>query len=304
MEALDSVYWNKCIDKVMKEAEQYLIYDGIIAPPSDTSSTENVSEFVTISSQSNALSTNTKFKSVAVKKIKKNRNKIPGALRLKKLVVKQCTKDLISPTELSSKHGISIKTIQNWVSSSGATLPRKYKKRLIKVSIPTNEQPSCSTSISTTTFGDHSYTRTDFNVSLVAQKVKPDPCSSSISATTFGDHTYTRTDFNYSSAVKKVKLDPPTKKSLHCPIPMCKFETSRKNCLDVHIKSHVSCQQCGEVFLGKRQLAVHLTTHKQKKKQLFCEFCNREFKDKSNRWKHEKICKKRPESVKPLDEKH
>ena len=61
MEALDSVYWNKCIDKVMKEAEQYLIYDGIIAPPSDTSSTENVSEFVTISSQSNALSTNTKF---------------------------------------------------------------------------------------------------------------------------------------------------------------------------------------------------------------------------------------------------
>jgi hypothetical protein len=50
MEALDSVYWNKCIDKVMKEAEQYLIYDGIIAPPSDNSSTENVSEFVTISS--------------------------------------------------------------------------------------------------------------------------------------------------------------------------------------------------------------------------------------------------------------
>ena len=44
--------------KKMKEAEQYLIYDGIIAPPSDTSSTENdeiinsnVSKIATISSQ-------------------------------------------------------------------------------------------------------------------------------------------------------------------------------------------------------------------------------------------------------------
>ena len=158
-----------------------------------------------------------------------------------------------------------------WVTSSGARLPLKYRKKILKVSIPTNDKPSCS---------------------------------SSISATTFGDHNYTRTDFNFSTEVQKVKLNPCTKKSLHCPIPLCKFETSRKNCLDVHIKSHVSCQQCGEVFPGKRQLAVHLTTHKQKKKQLFCEFCNREFKDKSNRWRHEKICKKRPEIVKPLDEKH
>ena len=264
MEALDSVYWNKCIDKVMKEAEQYLIYDGIIAPPSDTSSTENVSEFVTISSQSNALSTNTKFKSVAVKKIKKNRNKIPGALRLKKLVVKQCTKDLISPTELSSKHGISIKTIQNWVSSSGATLPRKYKKRLIKVSIPTNDQPYCSSSSSYTTYGDHSYTRIDFNSSTAVQ-------------------------------------NPYETKSLHCPIPMCKFATSRKNALDLHVRSHTSCKQCGEVFPGKRQLLVHMTTHKEKKekKKQLCEFCGKEFKDRSNRWRHMKNCKKRPEDVKP-----
>merc|ERR1712172_414513 len=132
------------------------------------------------------LSTNTKFKSNAVKKIKKNRNKIPGALRLKKVVVKQCTKDLISPTELLSKHGISIKTIQNWVSSSGAALPRKYKKRLIKVSNPTNDQPYSSSSSSYTTYGDHSYTRIDFNSSTAVQ-------------------------------------NPYETKSLHCPIPMCKF---------------------------------------------------------------------------------
>ena len=277
MEALDSVYWNKCIDKVMKEAEQYLIYDGIIAPPSDTSSTENdvipnsnVSEFVTISSQSNALSTNTELKSVAVKKIKKKRNKIPGGLRFRELVVKQCTKDLISPTELSSKHGISIKTIQNWVTSSGARLPRKYKKKLLKVSIPINDQPSCS---------------------------------SSISDTTYGDHSYTRTDFNSPTAIQKVKLNPCTTKSLHCPIPMCKFETSRKSCLNQHIRSHTSCKLCGEVFPGKRQLVVHMTTHKEKKK-LLCEFCSKEFKDNSNRWKHMKICKKRPEGVKPVGTRH
>ena len=273
MEALDSIYWNKCIDKVMKEAEQYLIYDGIIAPPSDTSSTDNdeilnsnVSEFVTIS---NALSTNTQLKPAAVKKIKKKRNKIPGGLRFRELVVKQCTKDLISPAELSSKHGISIKTIQNWVTSSGASLPRKYRKKLIKVSIPTNYQPSCSSLISDTTYGDHSYTRTDFNSSTSIQKVKLDPCKT---------------------------------KSLHCPIPMCKFETLRKNALDLHVRSHTSCKQCGEVVLGKRQLAVHMTTHKEKKKQL-CEFCGKEFKHYTNKWRHMKTCKKRPESVKPLDQK-
>ena len=264
MEAVDSEYWNKCIDKVMKEAEQYLIYDGIIAPPSDTSSTENdeipnsnVSEFVTIPSVSNARSTKKRTKKQLKPAVKKR-----SGLRIRKLVVQQCTKDLISPAELSSRHGIGIRTIQTWVTSSGAKLPSKYRKVITKVSIPINEQPSCS---------------------------------SSISATTFGDHTYTRTDFNRSSAVQKVKLDPCTKKSLHCP--MCKFETSRRSCLNAHIKSHVSCKQCGEVFPGKQKLAVHLTTHKQKKKQL-CKFCSREFNDKSNRWRHEKICKKRPEDVK------
>ena len=301
MEAVDSAYWNKCIDKVMKEAEQYLIYDGIIAPPCDTSSTENdgipnsnVSEFVTISSVSKARSTEKRTKK-QLKPVKKR-----SGLRIRQLVVQQCTKDLISPAELSSRHGISIRTIQMWVTSSGAKLPLKYRKKITKVFIPINEQPSCSSSISATTFGDHTYTRTDMNFSPAVQKVRLDPCSSSISATTSGDHTYTRADFNVSPAVQKVKLDPCTKKSLHCP--MCKFETLRRSCLNAHIKSHVSCKQCGEVFPGKQKLAVHLTTHKQKKKQV-CKFCSREFNDKSNRWRHEKICKKRPEGVKPQDQK-
>ena len=88
--------------------------------------------------------------------------------------------------------------------------------------------------------------------------------------------------------------------SLHCPL--CNFETSRKGCLDAHIKSHISCEQCGQVFLGKRQLAVHLTTHKPKKNYL-CDFCNMDCKKCSNKKKHIKICKKRPEGVILLDHK-
>ena len=301
MEAVDSEYWNKCIDKVMKEAEQYLIYDGIIAPPCDTSSTENdgipnsnVSEFVTISSVSKARRTEKRTKK-QLKSVKKR-----SGLRIRQLVVQQCTKDLISPAELSSRHGISIRTIQMWVTSSGAKLPLKYRKKITKVSIPINEQPSCSSSISATTFGDHTYTRTDMNFSPEVQKVRLDPCASSISATTSGDHTYTRADFNVSPAVQKVKLDPCTKKSLHCP--MCKFETLRRSCLNAHIKSHVSCKQCGEVFPGKQKLAVHLTTHKLKKKKM-CIFCDREFNDNSNKLRHMKICKKRPECGKQIDQK-
>ena len=136
MEAVDSNYWNKCIDKVMKEAEQYLIYDGIIAPPCDTSSTENdgipnsnVSEFVTISSVSKARSTKKRTKK-QLKPVKKR-----SGLRIRQLVVQQCTKDLISPAELSKTHGVSIRTIQMWVTSSGARLPLKYRKKITKVYI-------------------------------------------------------------------------------------------------------------------------------------------------------------------------
>ena len=132
MEAVDSEYWNKCIDKVMKEAEQYLIYDGIIAPPTDNSITENdeipnsnVSKIATISSVSDA----PKLTERKLKPVKKRKG-----LGIRELVVQQCTKDLISPAELSSRHGISIRTIQMWVTSSGAKLPLKYRKKITKVS--------------------------------------------------------------------------------------------------------------------------------------------------------------------------
>ena len=112
------------------------------------------------------------------------------------------------------------------------------------------------------------------------------------------DNATTSSKKNIESFVDGIlSSDQQTKESLQCPFPNCDFETSRKNSLDLHIKSHTSCKHCGEDFPGKRQLIVHLTTHKQKKKQL-CKFCSKEFKDRSNRWKHEKTCKKAPGNIK------
>ena len=296
MAAVDSIYWNKCIDKVMKEAEQYLIYDGIVASTDDTSSEnldvdipsqvslagfESAENDEILTSNVSKMTTSipkTKLKNVD---IKKRRRKIPGGLRFRNLVVKQCTKDLISPAKLSSKHGISIRTIQSWVTSSGAKLPKKYKKELLKVFIPTNNQPSSSESISATTFGDHSYTRTDFNL------------SASVPAS---QETIASVRPSTSTAVQKANSC--TAKPLICPI--CRFETLRNNAFDLHVRSHgpsgldTSCKECGEVFHDKKQLAIHLTLHKRENNKL-CKFCSKEFKHQPNKSRHMKICKKRPE---------
>ena len=77
--------------------------------------------------------------------------------------------------------------------------------------------------------------------------------------------------------------------SLKCP--KCNFETSKKNSLDLHVKSiHVECEQCGQVFVGSRakgQLGGHLKKHhNQFPKQHLCEFCNKEFKTKQTVTRH------------------
>ena len=44
----------------------------------------------------------------------------------------------------------------------------------------------------------------------------------------------------------------------------CTFETTRKHCLDQHIRGHLDCDQCGKVFIGKNgscDLKNHLKTH-------------------------------------------
>ena len=84
MAAIDAEYWNKCVSKVMKEVHQYMIYDGLIPEdvieesPLDVDIPEN-DEIVPFTNNSLPSSS------------KENNDE------LKKLIVKQCTEELISP---------------------------------------------------------------------------------------------------------------------------------------------------------------------------------------------------------------
>ena len=131
-------------------------------------------------------------------------------------------------------------------------------------------------------------------------KIKDKPTS--VSESLKGNHNADTTTLDNTEFILDgiSSSDPLFNKILHCPDPNCDFETSRRNNLDFHIKSHNNCEYCGESFAGKRQLAKHLTKCQAKppkpKKQHFCGFCNREFNQSSNKQKHMKICKKIPKS--------
>ena len=250
MAAIDAVYWNKCVSKVMKEAKQYLVYDGIDETADEIIPETSGEEAVTSNESEVATTSNLNTKS--------------QLKALKALVVKKCTQDLISPTELSTQHGKSKRTIQYWVTSSGADLPHNYKKRKNEFSNPIDSKPSYSNSSSDTTFGDHSYTRTDFRLPP-AKRHKSDSNSTGVMASK-------------------------TPITLHCP--KCSFETSRKSSLDIHINSHIDCVHCGQTFAGKTLMDVHLKTHKPKK-QYLCDFCRMDCKYRQSKWRHMKICEKK-----------
>ena len=255
----------------MKEAEQYLIYDGLIEDNSSEDLVLDTPEEVSIEMSEFEVATVDKKVTTNVSEETTNSD-VNSKSQFKALAIWQCTEELISPIELSKMYGVSRRTIQFWVTSSGASLPQKYRKKFLEVSIPTNDQQSSSTSSSSTVFGDHSYTKTEFTA------------SSEIPRT--------------ADSLKKVV--PKTK--LHCPIPMCNFETSRKNYLDSHIKSHITCEHCGEVLPGKKQLTVHMTKHKPKdkpKKQYLCDFCSKDCKCRQSKWRHMKTCKKRSDKPDP-----
>ena len=272
MAAIDADYWNKCVSKVMKEAKLYIEYDGI-GETTDDNSSENFDTHsqVSLLEEGNGERSATEdevltSKASEVATISKLNAKSQFKA-LKAVVVKQCTEELISPSELSTMYGKSKRTIQHWVTMSGATLPHKYRKRTTEFSIPITSDPSCSTSSSDTTFGDHSYTRTDFRLSAAKE---PESASN-------------------STAVIASK----TPVTLRCP--KCSFETSRKNSLDKHIKSHTSCKYCDQMFAGKILLDAHLKTHKPKKaeKQYFCDFCGKDCKSRVTKWRHMKICERK-----------
>ena len=52
---------------------------------------------------------------------------------LKKLIIKQCTEELISPAKLEKMHNIGRDTIKRWVKISGAKLPTKYNEQSVQL---------------------------------------------------------------------------------------------------------------------------------------------------------------------------
>ena len=263
MAAIDSEKWDRAVSKVMKEAEQYLIYDGILVSEDvsedvsmDTSVPSSVNlvveENVSLSEGSSdvrVFSTTPQNSSVSRKKRTQLKSQ---KTQLKTLVVRQCTEEAISPCKLAEIHGISEKTVRNWVKKSGAQLPSHYKESMII------DQSSASTS-NTVTLKD--------SKELITKLKSKWPSLASA-------------DDN----------------NLKCP--KCNFETSKQHSLELHVKSiHVDCELCGHVFFGYRakfELAGHLKKHQaQEPKQYLCEFCQKDCKYKQNVKKHMKICHKR-----------
>ena len=270
MAAIDSEKWDRAVSKVMKEAEQYLIYDGILVSEDvsedvsmDTSVPSSVNleveENVSMSEGSSdvrVISTTPHELSVSAKRTQLKSQKT----QLKSLVVRQCTEEAISPSKLAEMHGITEKTVRNWVKKSGAQLPSHYKESLSQAS---------------------------------SQNMIVDQASASTS------NTVTLKDSK--ELITKLKSKWPSlalanDKNLKCP--KCIFETSKQHSFDLHVKSiHVECELCGHVFFGyraKSQLAGHLKKHQtQEPKQYLCEFCQKDCKYKQHVKKHMKICHKR-----------
>ena len=257
MAAIDAEYWNKCVSKVMKEVHQYMIYDGLIPEdvieesPLDVDIPEN-DEIVPFTNNSLPSSSSSS---------KENNDE------LKKLIVKQCTEELISPTVLANMHKKSEKTIRNWVKSSGLKLPLKYREK--------SQQKIAFTS----TYEDLSLvTANNATQQLTKQLVfnlksnwpslsntinsQPDSFNSKNCET-----ISLEPDLEKKSKIDKNKLgrkkiipahvldlevltvDPPSQKSLTenqslvtdmltCNKDNCDFKTKHKRCLDLHIKGN------------------------------------------------------------------
>jgi len=79
----------------------------------------------------------------------------------------------------------------------------------------------------------------------------------------------------------------------------CTFETTRKHCLDQHIRGHLDCDQCGKVFIGKngsRDLKNHLKTHQIKVPPItVCSICSNDYKETWRLKRHQKSCMKKPQ---------
>ena len=190
--------------------------------------------------------------------------KIETQSDLRSLVIKQCTKDLISPPKLAQLHNLHVKTITRWIISSGASLPKHYNQTLAVDD----------------TYANHTQSSTPIQTNLAIDSSVND---------------FAQSDHQYCSPNKPLPLQGSDKNQPKFKCLKCDYETNTKYYYETHIKSHYECDQCGQSFSGaysKRNFEQHLKLHK-KKQEFLCDFCQKPF---SSNWylkKHQLSCKKK-----------
>ena len=186
--------------------------------------------------------------------------------KFKNFIVKQCTEDLISPQKLSEMYNINAQSIRDWVKNSGLELPTKYE-----VHGKFNMKPSTS----------DNQTSSFTNELILNLKSNRDLSEASV--------TNNHVDLQTSSETVT------SKNTFLCS--KCDYKCQSQYHLDLRIKGHYDCNQCGMMFFGgqgKRNLATHMKKHVIKeKKQFICEFCNCEYSTKRNLHRHQDTCKKK-----------
>jgi transposase-like protein len=195
--------------------------------------------------------------------------------QFKNFIVKQCTEDLISPQMLARKYNINAQSIRQWVKDSGLELPTKYEvhsKFNMKKPSVNKSQPSTS---------DNQTSSFTNELILNLKSNRPSLLEASVTDNHVDLQTSPETVTSHDTFL----------------CPKCDYKCQSQYHLDLHIKGHYDCSQCGMTFFGgqgARNLATHIKKHEIKaKKQFICQFCNVEYKTKANKNRHENTCKKK-----------
>ena len=193
--------------------------------------------------------------------------------KFKNFIVKQCTEELISPQKLAELYNINAQSIRDWVKNSGLELPTKYE-----VHGKFNMKPSVNKSQPSTSDNQTSSFTNELILNLESNR---DLSEASVT--------------NNHVDLQKLPETVTSKNTFLCP--KCDYKCQSQYHLDLHIKGHYDCNQCGMMFFGgqgARNLATHMKKHVIKeKKQFICEFCNCEYSTKRNLQRHQDTCKKK-----------
>ena len=291
MWAITAEYWDKCVSKVMKEAYEYMIFDGVITLPEENSSDVNEDESqseVILSIENNTETTLLSTETTQISTISNDHSYSSDRSVLKNQIIKECTVDLISPPKLAKIHGVSQSTIKRWVRRSGKDLPSRYQQQLKKnEGVPKNADVQL---VSIPNSATESLTK-----QLLANLKSKWP---SLNASV----TEVEQSSPNTKIAQEVMLDPQPstsrkKLALSLKCPKCDFTTFQKNYLEKHVQAHKNCEHCGKDFHGKdvkRQLAVHMKSH-QPTARTVCDFCKNSYSKPANLKRHEKTCSKKNE---------